>query len=507
MLQSIKDLIVVLAFALVIFRLAKPIAMHFTNEADYLRRRNVWLALTVVAFLSPSFWLFVAIAIPVTIWARRRDSNPVALYLLLLHVIPPMAIAIPIVGINQLFDLDNYRLLSFCILIPFALQLRRNKDDARIVGLQGMDFLVLGFGLLLVMFFVPPDLPNHVILKDSLTNLVRRALLFLVDVYALYFAVSRGCTSQKRLVDAMAAFCLACAVMAVVATFESARHWLLYTDIQLHWTGSSQSMYYQRGGVVRSQASAGHALALGYLLAVAFGFWLYLQTSIESRRVRVAVALLFWLGLIAAYSRGPWIGAVAVYLAFMAAGAGGVARIFKAAAVVVAVLGVISLTPLGDRILSVLPGMGGAAHDATVDYREALAARSWQLILEHPFFGDQLAFSKMEDLRQGEGIIDLVNTYAEIAVFHGLVGLLFFIGFVFAGLRHAYRTLKAFSVSDPDFSRLGASLVSCMIGTLFMLFGASFIQGYQKMFYVLGGFAAAYAAMRSPAASPAMAAV
>src|SRR5690348_1060469 len=108
MLQSIKDLIVVLAFALVVFRLAKPIAAHFTSEADYLRRRNVWLALTVVAFLSPSFWLFVAVAIPVLIWARRRDSNPVALYLLLLHVIPPMAIPIPTIGITELFDLDNY---------------------------------------------------------------------------------------------------------------------------------------------------------------------------------------------------------------------------------------------------------------------------------------------------------------------------------------------------------------------------------------------------------------
>src|SRR5262245_10431772 len=113
---------------MVIFRFARPIAMRFTSAEDFSRRRNVWLALTAVAFLSPSFWVFVAVAVPLLVWAGRQDSNPVALYLLLLHVIPPIPVAIPVIGISQLFDLDNYRLLSFCILVPAALRLRRTKD-------------------------------------------------------------------------------------------------------------------------------------------------------------------------------------------------------------------------------------------------------------------------------------------------------------------------------------------------------------------------------------------
>src|SRR5262249_20233150 len=158
--------------------------------------------------------------------------------------------------------------------------------------------------------------------------------------------------------------------------------------------------------------SAGHALALGYLLAIGFGFWLYLQTHVASKRSRIAVTGLLWLGLVAAYSRGPWIGAVAIYLVFMSIGRGALKRIFKATAAVTVVLVAVSFSPLGDRIFKVLPFFGGSVNVETVTYRQQLAARSWELIQEHPFFGDQLVYQHMEDLRQGEGIIDLVNIWA-----------------------------------------------------------------------------------------------
>ena len=494
--HNLKDLVVVLALAVAVFHFARPIATRFMDAADFSRRRNVWLALTTLAFVSPSFWLFVLLAIPTLIWARRRDRNPAALYLLLLHVIPPLPIAIPVVGINQLFDLDNYRLLAFCILVPVALQLRRDKHAMTPAGLQAADVLLLAFGALYVIFYIPPDLPNHVILPDSPTNMLRRVVLFMVDVYALYFVMSRACSSKDRLVDAMAAFCLGCAVMALVAAFESARHWLLYADIQINWTGSYERLYLERYGLLRAQAGAGHSLALGFLLAIAFGFWLYLQQHVDSKRARIAVTLLLWLGLIAAYSRGPWIGAVAIYLAFMAVGPGTFGRILKAAMVVAALLTAISWSPFGERIVKVLPFMGGRVDQANVAYRQRLAARSWQLFLQHPFFGDRLAYSQMQDLRQGQGIIDLVNTYAELAVFRGFVGLFLFVSFAWLPAFAAYRAVRATLAADPDRARLGASLVACMLGTLLMLFDASLVLGYEKMFYVLAGLATGYAHMR-----------
>jgi hypothetical protein len=136
-------MIVVLAIAAVIFRLAKPIALRFSDERDFLRRRNVWFVLTATAFVSPSFWLFVLLAAPLLVWAARKDKNPVALYLLMLHVIPSIPLNIPVPGLGAFFDLDIYRLLSICVLVPTALRLRKSKDTTRIHGMTAMDALIL----------------------------------------------------------------------------------------------------------------------------------------------------------------------------------------------------------------------------------------------------------------------------------------------------------------------------------------------------------------------------
>src|SRR5262249_32725638 len=121
--------------------------------------------------------------------------------------------------------------------------------------------------------------------------------------------VSRACSSRRSITEAMASFCLAGAIMAPIAAFEAARHWLLYTDLAAQWHGIATAFYYTRLGAVRAEAAAGDPLALGYVLAIAFGFWLYLKTHIQSVPLRTATTVLLWLGLLAAFSRGPWIGA------------------------------------------------------------------------------------------------------------------------------------------------------------------------------------------------------
>ena len=98
MIFSIKAMIVVLAIGVMVFRFGKPIALLFSSESDFNRRRNVWFVLTVDGFLSPNFWLFALIAAPLLPWAGRKDTNPLALYLILLHVIPPIPVAIPVVA-------------------------------------------------------------------------------------------------------------------------------------------------------------------------------------------------------------------------------------------------------------------------------------------------------------------------------------------------------------------------------------------------------------------------
>jgi hypothetical protein len=492
---NLKELVVVLGISTIAFVFLKPFALRFTAEADFDRRRNLWFILTCVGFLSPNIWLYLLIAAPLLLRAGRRDSNPIALYLVLLHVIPPMSIPIPFPGINFLFDISNYRLLSLCILVPTIWRLRADTASQEARSLQGMDVLLLAYGVLQTVLYVRPDIPTAFLLHDSTTNLMRRLFLFLIDIYALYYAVSRSCSSKTKIVDAMAAFCVVSCVMALEAVFESLRHWLLYQGVALHLSPGDSGMrlaYLLRNGVLRGQASSGHALALGYLMAVAFGFWIYLQPQIESKLKRAAIAIILWAGLFAAYSRGPWIGAVAIYLVTVALNPKVFRRLARATAVVFVLSGAVALTPLGHRIAAVLPFLGGQVETGNLDYRERLASTSWNLIMNHPLFGDQDFMSKMQELRQGQGIIDLVNTYAGAALAYGLVGLSLFVGFMLLAMVKGYRFMREVRDRDHDLARLGGSLLACIVGTMLMIYSCSLVFGYEKMFYVLAGLTTAY---------------
>ena len=500
MLRSLKELFVVLVIALVIFRLARPLVLLFVKEADFVRRRNVWCALTAVAFLSPNFWIYALIAMPMLLWAGRKDSSPAALYLLLLHVIPPYAIRVPMVGISFLFDADNYLLLSFFLMLPAALRLVRRKDSDRIHGLQAMDLFLFAYGILTAFLFLHPETAAGVIMSATFTDCLRRLFLFFIGTVVPYFVISRSISDRRAMLDLMATYCLMCGGLAAVALFETAKHWLLYGEMGDLFASanndsvvSSFSVYLLRGSSLRAMVSTGHPLVLGYLLAIGLGFWLYLQKHVPSRVSRFAVTGLYWAGLLAAYSRGPWIGAVCIYCVFTVLKPGAFSRFFKALGVAGVLAILISLTPLREKVVNVLPFLGGTVDNENILYRHRLFDRAWQIILENPFFGDQNALLRMQDLRQGQGIIDLVNSYLEILLDNGFVGLFLVLSFIVIAILKAWSLSRESRHVDPDLSMLGASLVSCIVATLLMMLNGGFGGGNGKMFYVLAALAAAYA--------------
>lgn len=490
----LKLVIVTLALSGLTFAIAKPVALQFMDADDFARRRNVWLVLTAAAFICSNFWLFVLIAAPTLYWAGRKDTNPIAFYLLFMNVIPAVSVEIPTagLGINELFGVDILMLLSLCVLVPAARRIRIAVAGQSSHKLRAMDWVLLGYGGLQVLLFVPPDLSTHVILQNSFTGHLRAIFIFIVTIYLLYYVASRSIRSRSAIADAMAAFCLACTVMAVTAVFEALKHWPLYTFLYGKWeTGGQIDQYLVRGGSLRAEASAGHPLALAYLLAIALGFWLYLQSHLQTRMHKLLVPLVLCAGLIVTFSRGPWIGAIVIYLVYAVLRRQRTSDLFRAAAILLGALALIALSPLGDRIASMLPFMGGKVGAGSLTYRELMAARCWQLILAHPFFGDQLAYLHMQDLRQGQGIIDIVNTYLFVTLFYGSVGITLFLGFILMGLRKAMQARAAWRRLDRDAALIASSIAACIVGTLFMLLDCSFILGYVPMFYTLAGLSSA----------------
>ena len=485
--MEFKPLFVVLLIASVVFWLAKPFALSFSSETDFTRRRNLWLVLTAAAFLSPSFLIFSLFAIPIYFWGARKDSNPAAFYLLFLQIIPDIPISVPI-----LITIDNYNLLAFFVLIPTWIRARANRDAFPRRSLDAMDLGIIAFGILQAIIFIVPDLPGHAVIGDSPTNHLRRAILFASGELMVYLTFSRCTRNIAAIGDAFSTFCLSCVILAGIGAFESLRDWYLYSDLGGRWTGDANyGFYLTRGTSLRAKSSTNSPLELGYLLSVGMGFWLSIAPQVKSRMTRWSVPTCYCVGLLAAYSRGPWIGVCVIALSFLwvkGVSFKTVLRVFLCSAVA---LLAISLSPLGKRFSAVIPSLGGQVDTSSIDYRQRLFERCWDLIMANPFFGDQWAYFKMEDLRQGQGIIDFVNTYAEVAVFYGLIGLAFFFSPIFIGLIRTYREARLVTTDNKSLI-YGSGIAACIIGSLVMLATTSFIGAYHFLFYVLSGLASSY---------------
>lgn len=392
------------------------------------------------------------------------------------------------IGLSYLISLDFHLLLTLCLLVPTAWRLWRDKEKSRAPGLAVMDILLLAYCVLSSFLFLQPEIARGVLMEWTFTDCIRRVVSYFFTIYIPYFVISRTSTNRAVVKDMIASFSIKCVLLAGVAIFEGMRSWLLYGELLPRW-GAASVGYLAREGRIRAVASTGHPLVLGYVLAVGFGFWLYLQQDVQSRASRMVITSLLLFGLWADFSRGPWMVAIFIYLSFAAVGPRAFRKLFTAVASMSLLALAVAISPLGKRITNVIPYFGGTVDIGNVEYRERLFARSWQIIMDHPWFGDQRALLKMEDLRQGEGIIDIINGFINILLNVGFVGLSLFVLFVLIGMFKALRVCAEATKSDPDLSKLGACIVAGVLGSLLMMWVAGLID---VMTSVLVALMAAY---------------
>ena len=486
--EHLRALIVILALACIVFAFARRPALDLISLGDFTRRRNLWLGLSVLAFISHSFWLYAVISALVLTIAMRRERNPLALFFILLFLIPPAQMEIPGLGlINYFFALDHIRLLSLLILLPAFIMLRRG-GGALPFGRTWPDKL-LGLYLLLTALLHLRD--------TTVTDALRQALYLFLDVFLPYYVASRGLKQLSDFKDALLAFVLAAMVLALIGVVEYARHWLLYgalTDaLGLQW---GMSNYLGRAGSIRASASTGQAIVLGYVISVAIGLYLFLQAAVRSRLQRRLGALLLGVGLFVPLSRGPWVGAAAIIAVFIVTGRSAAKRLMLLGMVGVLALPLLSVIPGGSKLLDLLPYIG-TVEAGNITYRERLFENAVIVIQRHPVFGsvNYLSTPEMQSMIQGEGIIDIVNTYLIVTLNSGLVGFALFAGFfaiIAFGIRRALRT---FQNKDDEVHRLGRALLATLIGVLVTISTVSNISVIPVVYWSVAGLGVAYVQM------------
>lgn len=498
----LNALVAILVLASAVFAFARaPVCATVSITADFIRRRNAWMAITASSFLAHNFWIYALVASSLLYAVAAREQNKLALYFFLLFAVPNIHEVVPGFGLaNFLVEISYLRLLALTVLLPAFLHLQKQPDIDRF-GTLLPDKLISGYITLQLLLLFAASTP---------TNAVRVGVLYsFVDMFLPYYVASRSLRNLGDFRDALMAFVVAALVLSAIGVFETARHWLLYAGLAGVLGVSEQMIHSIRGGeggLLRAMATTLQPIVLGYIVAIALVIHLYFIRKISNRAVWTAGLLLLGAGLIAPLSRGPWVGAVAMILALVLTGPNPDKNLAKLALFGSAAFGVLLATPFGEYLIQLLPWIG--AKDETVDYRQRLLEVSLHLIWDNPFFGsfDYINADEMQEMRQGQGIIDIVNTYVAVGLGSGLVGLSLFAGFFLTVAGRLFRIMRGLGNPNDDNYQLGQVLLAALLGIMVMIGTVSSISFIPVVYWALAGVGVAYTRMmeRLTIAEPAM---
>lgn len=496
--EHLRALVVILVLATGVFAVARaPACAHAMREEDFKRRRNLWFAITLVAFLSHNFWIYIVVTAALLLHALPREPNKLAMYYFLLFAVPAIPGEITGLGvIKHFFTIDYVRLLALVVLFPLFLSLRERADVDRF-GTLLPDKLIAGY--IALNFFL-------IYTASTFTNTLRHGAFYaFIDMFLPYYVASRSPKDLQAFRDTLMSFVLAALILSAFGMFELARHWLLYSSLDdvfgMQW---GYGNYLERGtGTLRAQATTGHAIALGYVVAVAAGFFLYLRAIIPSRLMGYLGLAALTVGIVAPVSRGPWVGAGVMLLAFIAAGPNPVTRLGGLGLAGGFCFLILLVSPAGEKVLDYLPFVGTVEAE-NVTYRQRLLEISIQFILQNPLFAasDFMYSPAMQEMKQGQGIVDIVNTYLGIGLSSGLTGLSLFAGFFITVAVVVFRGMRVISDGNDERHRLGQALLATLIGILVIIGTTSSITVVPAVYWSVAGLAVAYARMLSTSHAP-----
>lgn len=253
------------------------------------------------------------------------------------------------------------------------------------------------------------------------TVLLRGTVTYLLAFVGPFLLVSRAGRSPADVERMLLRLSLGATLVAVTALFQASRNWILFETyysalhVRLPITTAYLSM---RGGLLRSSGSMGDYSSAGLFLAIAVtllpllrrhfrpaGFWVVMAVSVG--------------GLFVTQSRGGWVAAI-VGLLFIAAWRGKWGRLLLLAGAAAAGQGAVLAAGKTSR-LAQLAGQSDAA-SGTVDYRQRLLTQGLEQVRSHPLFGQppEQVVSALSDLRQGEQIVDFVNSHLFVAMVAGI---------------------------------------------------------------------------------------
>jgi hypothetical protein len=476
---DIKALIVVFILAIPAFYFGKKSTAELVPPREFAIWRNTWFCTTVAAFLSADYLVFAIVAVLIFAYARVKRGAATDLFYVCLFAVP--TINVPFGGfglVNSLFALNNARELAIVLLLPalFAAGNRGQKNRACAFP----DWLVFSYALLLTVLQLR---------QSEVTNVARNALINMLDILIPYFAFSRTVTNLSDFRKVLLAYIVAVLPLSLIAAFEFGKAWHLYASIADQW--GVPIGYVRRDGLLRAAGTAEGGITLGYVLMVAIGCVLASWSSLPRRYAAATLAVISF-GFVATLSRGPWIGAAALIICFYAMSEKSLVNIGKLVLFSAAILGVLSLTPIGDGLFKMLPFVG-SVDEGSVSYRQKLIANAFDVIERNLWLGspDYLSAPEMQALIQGEGIIDTVNTYLVVTLSSGILGLILFTGFFGTIVIGLWRLAKSKLIVDHNAKTYARAMLATILAILVVIGTTSSISFVPYVYWSFAGLCVA----------------
>lgn len=477
--EHLRAFVVVIVVAMTVFAVIRKPAIGIIGPERFRLWRAAWVSLTVAVFLIPNFWVFLATATVIVLVVASREPARPAVYLLLVLAAAPAAQTIPgFAGINRLFEVDFQQLAALLLLLPVLLDRTRMSRQSRAPRLPD------------VLFFLYFALTVALTLRGTTTtDTMRTGFLMFLGMVLPYMVFSRWPRSFGDMRTLAAAFVLPLFVLAVIGVFEMLKGWHLYSAVAANWGGGMT--YATRVDALRASGSAGAPIPFGYVFMVAGGFLLLVLGVRPPGRLRFFSLAWIGAGLLSSLSRGPWVGAAALTLAFLATGRGAFQNIVKLGLAGVVVLTLALATPAADRVIGLIPFVGDVEEE-TISYRQQLFDNSMIVIMRNPVFGSvtYLDTPEMQALF-ANGIIDVVNSYLRVALNTGLVGLSLFGGFFLFVLLGLWRAIKTLPEEEADLKLAGRALLATLVGILVTIATVSSVGPIPMIYWTVAGLCVA----------------
>jgi len=410
---------------------------------------------------------------------RRR------LYLLCLPLLPLLTYTIAISGLTYA-QLTYEHLLGIGIVLAMLLARERLYESR----LAGWDILFV------TMMVVQAAMDCR---GNNMTYSIRACNQVILNLGLPYVAISRAFARTRSPNDLMLPMILGGCILALIALFEAPRHWLLY-DTMPHAIGTdpelSSGYVKQRGGLLRGRATFPESTGLSMFLGVEVVMTVALRRHIGSRLAFWAVLAVLGAGMFFTLARICYIVVVAGLIACMVQERKWFGLLKMALAIPLCAGALLMLS----HIVPTLAASMGTGEDAagSVDYRSQLLASGLELVRDNWWIGLSMKdiYAQLEHLRQGEGIIDLVNQPLTILMRGGLIGAALYYGMLVSVLAMLFAL-------GPGFSRQsGGAATGCfaaLIGMMASLTTTSY--GRNEVTYVLLLAAGAGLASRMRSAS------